>query len=115
MAYLFIYLFIYFLSLFFYFLRPHLWHTEVPRLGIESEPQLPAYITATVTQDPSCACNLHRNRRILNPLSEAKDQTCLLMDISQVRNPLSHNGNSQNNYLKTRFLGVPLVAQWKRI
>ena len=30
----------------FYFLGPHLWHMEVPRLGIELELQLPAYATA---------------------------------------------------------------------
>ena len=29
-------------------LWPHLWHMEVPRLGIESELQLPAYATATL-------------------------------------------------------------------
>ena len=27
-------------------------HTEVPRLGVESELQLPAYTTATATPDP---------------------------------------------------------------
>ena len=32
--------------------------------------------------------------RILNPLSEAVDRTCALMDASRVCNPLSHNGNS---------------------
>ena len=26
---------------------------EVPRLGVESEPQLPAFATATAMQDPS--------------------------------------------------------------
>ena len=31
---------------------------------------------------------------ILNPLSEARNQTCLLMDTSEVFNLLSHNGNS---------------------
>ena len=31
---------------------------------------------------------------ILNPLSEARGQTLILMNASQVRNPLSHNGNS---------------------
>ena len=31
-------------------------HIEVPRLGGESELQLPAYATATATQDPSRAC-----------------------------------------------------------
>ena len=35
------------------FLGPHLRHMEVPRLGVELELQLPAYTTATVTQDPS--------------------------------------------------------------
>ena len=31
---------------------------------------------------------------ILNPLSEARNRTHILMDTSQVLNPLSHNGNS---------------------
>ena len=34
--------------------------------------------TATAMQHPSCTCNLHHSswqRRILNPLSEARDQT----------------------------------------
>ena len=35
------------------FLGPHLRHMEVPRLGAESELQLPAYTTATATRDPS--------------------------------------------------------------
>ena len=33
-------------NLFFVFLGPHLWHTEVPRIGVKSELQLPAYTTA---------------------------------------------------------------------
>uniref|UniRef100_A0A4X1WCH5 Uncharacterized protein n=1 Tax=Sus scrofa TaxID=9823 RepID=A0A4X1WCH5_PIG len=70
---------------------------EIPRLGIESELQLPAYTTATATQDPSHICDLHHSSQqcwILNPLSEARDQTCDLMDTRQVHNPLSHGGNS---------------------
>ena len=35
------------------FLGPHVWHVEVPRLGVEWELQLPAYTTATATQHPS--------------------------------------------------------------
>ena len=38
------------------------------------------------TQDPSFICNLHHSsqqRLILNPLSEARDRTCVLMDTSQ--------------------------------
>ena len=56
---------------------------EVPRLGIESGLQLPAYATAVATLDLSCICNLHLNMRqhqILNPLSEARDGTLILMD-----------------------------------
>ena len=41
----------------FWFLGPHLWHMEVPRPGAASELQLPAYATATATQDLSCACD----------------------------------------------------------
>ena len=44
------FLFFTFFSLFLF--MPHLWHREVPRLGVESELQLPAYTTATATQDP---------------------------------------------------------------
>ena len=68
---------------------------EVPRLGIELELQLLAYITATAMWDPSHICDLHhssRQCRILNPLSEARDRTRNLRDPSQVCNPLSHMG-----------------------
>ena len=51
---------------------------EVPRLGVKSELELLAYATATATWDPSCICDLlHSSRQpwILNPLSEAREQT----------------------------------------
>ena len=41
------------------FLRLHLWHTQVPKLGVESELQLLAYAIATAMQDLSRICNLH--------------------------------------------------------
>ena len=58
---------------------------EVPRLGAELELQLPAYPTATATQDLNHVCNLHHSSqqsRILNPLSEARDQSRILVDTS---------------------------------
>ena len=75
-------------SVFGFFLGPLLRHMEVPRLGIKSEEQLRAYPTATAMWDLSCVCNLYHSSRqccVLNPLSEARDRTCLLMDTSQVR------------------------------
>jgi len=60
---------------------------EIPRLVVELELQLLAYATATATQDPSLVCNLHHiswQRQILNPLSEARDYTCNLMDNSWI-------------------------------
>ena len=75
------------LKIFFAFLGPHLWHVEIPRLGVESELKLPAYTTATATPDPSCLCDLHHSsqqRWILNPLSEARVGTCVLMGASQI-------------------------------
>ena len=60
---------------------------EVPRLGDELELQLPAYTTATATPDPSCVGDLHRSSRqcwILNPLSETRGGTCVLVDTSQI-------------------------------
>ena len=43
---------------------------EIPRLGVESELQLPAYTTATEMRDP-------------RP-TEARDRTHILMDTSQI-------------------------------
>ena len=45
-------LFGFFFPPFLFFLRLHLQHMEVPRLGVESELQLPAYAADTATQDP---------------------------------------------------------------
>ena len=47
----FLFLFFFFFLLF-CFLGPHPRHTEVPRLGVESELQLPIYTTATAMLDP---------------------------------------------------------------
>ena len=81
-------------SLFFFFfflflLRLHLRHMEVPRLGVKLELQLPAYATARATPALSHVCNHGRSLQqqwILNPLCEAKDQTCILSLLSQDRN-----------------------------
>ena len=86
-------------SIFFLILGLHLRHVKVPRLGVELELQLPAYITATATPDLSCICDLHlslRQHRILNPLNKARDWTPIPVDTSWVLHPLSHNGNSSN-------------------
>ena len=59
----------------------------VPRLEVKLELQLLAYTTATATWDPSLDCDLHHSswqHWILDPLSEAGDQTRILMDTSRV-------------------------------
>ena len=53
----------------------------------ELELQLWAYTTATAKPHLSYICNLYcslHQCQILNPLSGARDQTCILMDTSQV-------------------------------
>ena len=60
---------------------------EVSKLGVESELQLPAYTIVTATPDPSRVCDLHHSLQqwqILNPLSEARNRTCNLMDPSWI-------------------------------
>ena len=72
-------------------------HMEVPRLlEVELELQLLASTTATTTPDLSRIFNLHHSSMLdqFNPLSQASVATCIPMDISQVLNPLSRNGNS---------------------
>ena len=58
---------------------------EILRLRVQLELQLQVYTTAM--QDPSHVCNLYHSSWqcwILNPLSEARDQTSVLMDTSWV-------------------------------
>ena len=79
--------FFFFLFVLLPFLGPLLWHTEVPRLGVQSELQPPAYTRATAMQDPSCIYNLHhssRQRQILKPLSKTRDRTRNLMVPSRI-------------------------------
>ena len=55
---------------------------EVPSLGVELELQLPAYKAATKMPDLSCVCVLSHGSRqywLLNPRSDARDQTQNLM------------------------------------
>ena len=76
------------LLLLFVFSGPHPQHMEVPRLGVELELQLPAYTTTAIAVlDLSCVCGLYHSswqHRILNPLSEARDWTWVLMNASWV-------------------------------
>ena len=69
--------------IFFSFLWPYLWHMEVPWLGVELELQLPAYITVTAMWEPSRILTPTLQlvaMPVLNPRSEARDQTCILKD-----------------------------------
>ena len=75
---------------FFVFLGLQPRHMEVPRLGVKSELQLPAYVAAPATPYLGPML-LHQ---ILNPLSEDKNRTHILMDTSWVLNQLSHNRSS---------------------
>ena len=61
---------------------------EVLRLGVKSELQLPAYAKATTILDLNRIPDLHhssRQRRILNPLGEDRDETRNHMVPSQIR------------------------------
>ena len=87
---------------------------EIPSLGVESELQLPAYATGMATQDPSHICDLHCSLWqwwILNPLSETRDRTHVLMDTSRVLNPLSHNRDSK----RWLFLKTVLITCQKQL
>ena len=70
----------------FVFLVLYLRHMEVPRVEVKLELQLQACTTVTATPDLSSVWDVHQSSCqcwILNPLSMARDQTCILMDTSQ--------------------------------
>ena len=91
-----------FLSFFFLLFRAAPVAYSSSRTGVKLALQLPAYTTATATRDLSCICDPHyssRECRILNPLSKAREWTCIFMDTSRVHNLLSHDGNSRERQL----------------
>ena len=72
-----------FIHSFIFFLWPNLRHMEIPRLGVESGLQLPAYTTATAMPDLSSICHLHHSswqHQILNLPSRARDRIHILRE-----------------------------------
>ena len=103
-----IYLFIYFV-----FLRLLPWHMEVPRLGVKLERQLLAI--AVAMPDQSHVCDLHHSSRqhwILNSLTEARDQTCVLTDASQIRFHCATTGTPINLIFKSMHCPSLDVSQY---
>ena len=95
----------------FFLSGPQLWHMEIPWLGVKSKLQLPAYTIEM--PNPSHVCSLHSSSWkcwILNPLSESRDRTCILMDTSRVCNSLSYNRDSYTMLLKEIFSPRSLSA-----
>ena len=108
-------------TFFFCFLGLYSWHMEVPRLGVKSVLQLPAYATATAMEDLSLICNLHHSSqqlRILNPLSKARDWTHILMDTSWICSRWATTGPPvlyfyMKFYIQKAFLTIHLI-KWIR-
>ena len=85
---------------------------EVPRLGAESELQLPTYITTTATLDLSHICGLRCSlcqHWILNQWVRPGIKPASSGRLCQVPNLLSHNGN----YMSVAFL-LYFWFMWER-
>ena len=79
--------FFFFFFFFFFLFRAEPSALEALRLGVQLNSELPTYTTATRTPDPSCACDPRHSSWqcwILNPLIQARDQTCILMDTGRM-------------------------------
>ena len=98
------------LPLFFYFFRGHtcgIW--TFPGWGVKLELQLMDYATATATPDPSHVCNLHCRswqRQILNPLSGARDWTCIHKDSGYVRYHWATTGTPSFLFIWNKITGI---------
>ena len=101
-------------NFFFCFLGQHLWQMEVPRLGVKSELQLPAYATATATPDPSHVCSLLHNSQqhwIINLLSRGQGSNPLPHGYSLGSLPLSHHRSSIFYFYFYLFIFFGLCVQ----
>ena len=112
---LFIYLFLSFV-----FLGPHPRHMEVPRLGVRIRATAAGYATTIATRDPSCISDLHHSSRqhcFLNPLSQARDWTWVLMDTSWFVNHWATMGTPNALYFlwRTEFPSSFIFLQPKEI
>ena len=80
---------------------------EVPRLGVESKLQLPAYAPATAQPDSSCICDVHHSSwqcRTLNPSSEVRGRTSNLLVPSRIL--WRGRGNKRNSWVGA-LIGAP--------
>ena len=92
---------------------------EVPRLGVESELQLAAYATATATWDLSHVCESQSCS--LGGWGSKQDQTFILREETS-EEPWKFCYYTELDVIdhlqflkKKKVLGVPIVAQRKRI
>ena len=80
-----------------------------PRLGVTLELYSLAYTICTPMPDLSCIWDLHHHSLqcwILNPLSEARDPTCVLTDISQIHFCWIMTGTPNPYFLKYVCPGI---------
>ena len=86
-------------------------YMDVSRLRVQSELQLPAYATATL--DPSHVCDLcysSQHRQILSPLSEARDQTHILVDTSRACYRWATMGTHLSAFLRCLIQSICLIS-----
>ena len=107
--------FFFFLSLVFFFFRASPAKYGGSRLGAELELKPPAYATATAAHDPSRVWDLYSSlqHQILNPLSEARDQTRVLMDASRLDNHWAMPGILLVKISVSRIIQFRKVSNWQ--
>ena len=84
---------------------------EIPRLGVESELQLPAYATATAMQDPSRVYDVHHSsqQQVIQATSDVPMPQQHMIQATSATYTTAHNSRSLTHWARP---GIQPATSW---